>query len=147
MAPEPVGNPFENLIRLMLIIFFIFTSYFTIGGRSEMPLDPPAASGQLPTGSEVLTVIDSVEALILESAPPQINLHVMGYQPDGCTFPVQVEQSVDGNTITVRIYRVLPPDIMCTMQLVPYDENIPLGSFESGEYTINVNGTVITVNL
>jgi hypothetical protein len=150
MAPEPVGNPFENLIRLMLLIFFIFSTYFTIGGRSDMPVEPPrdgGASSALPSGSEVLTVIDSVDALILESAPPQINLHVTGYQPDGCTFPVQVEQSVDGNNINVRIYRMLPPDIMCTMQLVSYDETIPLGSFESGEYTIDVNGTVITVNL
>jgi hypothetical protein len=149
MAPEPVGNPFENLIRLLLLVFFIFTSYFTIAGRSQTPLEPPVdgTGGALPSGSEVLTVIESVDALILESAPPQINLHVTGYQPDGCTFPVQVEQSVDGNTITVRIYRVLPPDIMCTMQLVPYDVTIPLGSFESGEYTIDVNGTVVTVNL
>ena len=41
MAPEPVGNPFENLIRLMLLIFFIFSTYFTIGGRSDMPTAPP----------------------------------------------------------------------------------------------------------
>ena len=115
-----------------------------------MPINPPPdgdASGALPSGSEVLTVIDSVDALILESDPPQINLHVSGYQPDGCTFPVEVEQSVEGNSINVRIYRVLPPDIMCTMQLVPYDDTISLGSFESGAYTIDVNGTVITVNL
>ena len=150
MAPEPVGNPFENLIRLMLLIFFIFTSYLTIGGRSDMSAEPPrdgSASGELPSGSEVLTVIETVDALILESAPPQINLHVTGYQPDGCTFPVQVEQSVEGSTITVRIFRVLPPDIMCTMQLVTYDDTIPLGSFDSGEYTIDVNGMVITVNI
>lgn len=150
MAPEPV-NPFEDLIRLLLLIFFAFSAYFTVGGQGTAPAQPSrdegVGGGAPPSGSEVLTVIDSVDALILESAPPQINLHVTGYQPDGCTFPVQVEQSQEGNTITVRIFRVLPPDIMCTMQLVSYDETIPLGSFESGEYSIDVNGTVITVNV
>jgi hypothetical protein len=104
--------------------------------------------GAQASGSESLTVIETVDAMILESFPVQISLHVTGYQPDGCTFPVQVEQTRDGNTISVKIYRILPPDIMCTMQLVPYDENIRLdGGFESGEYTIDVNGTVVTVKI
>ena len=150
VAPDPV-NPLENLIRLMLLIFLGFMAFFGRGGSSD--INPPqrpdvTAGGAEASGSETLTVIEKVDALILESFPAQISLHVTGYQPDGCTFPVQVEQTRDGNTVSVKIYRILPPDIMCTMQLVPYDENIKLdGSFESGDYTIDVNGTVVDVKI
>ena len=77
-------------------------------------------------------------------------------QPDGPRISVSVENVMapvlvfnrDGNTVSVKIYRILPPGIMCTMQLVPYDENIKLdGSFDSGEYRIDVNGTVVNVKI
>jgi hypothetical protein len=148
MAPEPI-NPLENLIRLLLLIFLGLTAFFGRSGGNDINQPPDVNSGGAQaSGSQVLTVIDKVDAMVLESFPAQISLHVTGYQPDGCTFPVQVEQTRDSNTVSVKIYRILPPDIMCTMQLVPYDENIKLdGSFESGEYTIDVNGTVITVKI
>ncbi|MEO8606294.1 MAG: hypothetical protein ABI690_00305 [Chloroflexota bacterium] len=148
MAPDPV-NPLENLIRLFLLIFLAFTAFFGRSGGSD--INPPpdiSTGGAQASGSETLTVVEKVDALILESFPAQISVHVTGYQPDGCTYPVQVQQTRVGNTVSVKIYRILPPDIMCTMQLVPYDENIKLdGSFESGEYSIDVNGTVVTVKI
>jgi len=150
MLPEPV-NPLQNLIWFMLLIFFGFAAFLGTSESNPPPVLPPTdggASGVPPSGSQVLTVIESVDALLLESFPVQIHLHITGYQPDGCTFPVQVEQSRDGNSVNVRIYRVLPPDIMCTMQLVPYDETIALdGGFEPGDYTIDVNGTVVQVTV
>ena len=148
VAPDPV-NPLENLIRLFLLIFLGFMAFFGRGGSSD--INPPHrdnTGGAQASGSETLTVIENVDAMILESFPAQISLHITGYQPDGCTFPVQVEQTREGNIVSVKIYRILPPDIMCTMQLVPYDENIKLdGSFESGDYTIDVNGTVVDVKI
>jgi hypothetical protein len=73
---------------------------------------------------------------------------VSGYQPDGCDLPVIVEQRRDGNTVYVDIYRELPPDVFCTMQLVPYNDTIKLdGDFESGSYQINVNGVIVEVQL
>jgi hypothetical protein len=148
-VPDPI-NPLDNLIRLMLFIFLGLAAFFGFNWRGDVnpPLDG-GASGVQPSGSQVLTVIEKVEPLVEEvSNTYQLTLHVTGYQPDGCTFPVQVEQTRDGNTITVKIYRVLPPDIFCTMQLVIYDENIPLdGSFGSGDYTFDVNGTILNVSL
>jgi len=146
--PEPV-SPLENLIRLALMMFLGIVAFFGADWSSSMnpPRDGDANSAQ-PSGSEVLTVIERVEPIILESYPYQIQLRVTGYQPDGCTFPVQVEQARDDSTVTVKIFRVLPPDILCTMQLVPYDETISLeGGFESGTYTIDVNGTIVELTL
>jgi hypothetical protein len=147
MADPNPTNPFELLGR---ILFAIFLGFFismnanpSSGGTTVKPTEPQGAQP-----AQVLTVIETVDALMLESFPVQITLHVTGYQPDGCDFPVQVSQSREGNTVTVKVYRELPPDILCTMQLVPYDESIKLdGSFEPGEYTIDVNGTVITVTI
>src|SRR5262245_12197581 len=127
MVPEPI-NPLENLIRLLLFIFLGLAAFFSFdwsGGANPTP--DGGASAAPPSGSEVLTIIEKIEPLVEEvSNTYQVTLHVTGYQPDGCTYPVQVEQTRDGNTVTIKIYRVLPPDILCTMQVVPYDENIPL---------------------
>lgn len=154
--PAPT-NPFEMLIRLFLGLFLAFAAFF---GSSSLPdsgsssdagqgggeVRPTESSGLSP--AQVLTVIESVDALIMESFPAQISLNVSGYQPDGCEFPVLVEQTRDGNNVSVKVYRELPPDILCTMVLQPYNESIKLdGTFESGTYQIAVNGVVIEVTV
>jgi hypothetical protein len=152
MAVEP-NNPLDSLFLLFTLFLFGFFGFFGITTSSEPPgaIPPPVEStipAQAADGNESLTIIDSVETIVMESYPYQITLHVTGYQPDGCTFPVQVEQSRQDNTVTVKIYRIVPTDVMCTMQLVPYDANIPLdGGFESGSWTIDVNGTVVNLDL
>lgn len=93
------------------------------------------------------TIIESAEVLVLESFPPQLMLNVKGSQPDGCDYPVQIEQNQEGKTITVHIFRELPMDIMCPMILREYEASIPLGSLDPGEYKIDVNGVIVTVKL
>lgn len=155
MDPNPT-NPLEMLIRLVLGFFFVLTAVFSGGafpgsggasdggqGGGEVRPTPPGTNA-----AQVLTVIESVDAVILESFPVQISLNVTGYQPDGCDFPVFVEQTRDGNNVSIKIYRELPVDIMCTMMLLPYNENIKLdGTFESGTYQIDVNGFIIEVTV
>lgn len=93
-------------------------------------------------------VIETVDAMILESFPPQISIHVVGYQSDGCEFPVQVDQRREGNEVFVQIYRRLSIATTCLAVIVPYEANINLGSFEMGEtYTIHVNGVTVEVEL
>jgi hypothetical protein len=103
------------------------------------------------TGDNTMRVphtIESVDALLLESFPVQIMLQVKGYQPDGCEMPVKVEQSREGNAVTVEVFRDLPPDTACPMVIKQYDATIKLdGRFEPGTYTIDVNGTIVTVKI
>ena len=78
----------------------------------------------------------------------QVQLHVTGEQPDGCDFPVIVEQAREGNTVTVSIYREVPLAVMCPMILLPYDDTIPLaGNFEPGDYVFQVNDFVVQQTL
>ena len=100
------------------------------------------------TPMRVFHSIESVDALLMESFPVQIMLQVKGYQTDGCDAPVQIQQSREGNTVSVQIFRDLPPDMVCTLAYTPYKATVKLdGGFESGTYAIDVSGMVITVKI
>lgn len=98
--------------------------------------------------SRIQTVIETVEVNVLESFPMQLDLVITGYQPDGCDFPVEVEQTIDGNRVSVAVYRNIPVDTMCPMNIVPYNETIRIdGSFTGGTIRINVNSFFTSINL
>ena len=142
----------EWIIQLLMAFLFGIFGYTSASQSSVAPpVFEATAEAAAPGGdlveSGILTVVENVDALLLESFPVQIHLHVTGYQPDGCNVPVQVIQQRDGNNVTVRIFREVPADVMCPMNIVPYDETIPLGSFEPGTYTIDVNGVTIEVQI
>jgi hypothetical protein len=89
---------------------------------------------------KVLTNIFRVDVKVMESQPMRISLDVEGEHPDGCEYPVIVDQTRQGNTVDIEVYREVPADVICPMILKPYRDRISVdGSFESGEYTINVN--------
>lgn len=89
---------------------------------------------------KVLTNILSVDVNISETDPPRISLEVYGEHPDGCDYPVHVDQSRDGNAVSIEVYRNVPADVFCPMILKPYQDTIVLdGSFTKGAYTIKVN--------
>ena len=86
---------------------------------------------------KVLTNIFRVDVKTTEN---RISLEVEGEHPDGCEYPVIVDQSRRGNTVNVSVYREVPADVVCPMILKPYRDTIRLESdFAPGEYTINVN--------
>jgi inhibitor of cysteine peptidase len=137
----------EIIIRILILLFTLL-----FGVQQDVGTPPPLIEGTSPaSGEETIrsfTVIESVDALLLESFPVQINLQVNGYQPDGCDFPVQVEQRREGNEVFVDIYRDVPLAVMCPAMLVGYEETIHLdGGFESGTYTIHVNDQTIEVTI
>lgn len=107
-----------------------------------------AVIGTAVEGVQSLTIIEKVETQVSASVPATITLQVSGYHPDGCKFPVQVEQSRAADKVTVKIFRIVPTDVMCTMELNPYSDTITLdGTFDSGTYSVDVNGTVIEVKV
>jgi hypothetical protein len=136
--PYDPTNPIGILIRLLLLLLLFL-------GISQRAATPPVPDGAT---QRSYTRIDSVGIQILEMYPYQVNLEVTGQQPDGCDFPVIVEQRREGNTIYVEIYRNVPLGVMCPMVLLPYDTMIHLDErLESGTYTINVNGTIVEPTL
>jgi hypothetical protein len=142
---------FPAVFVALILGFLLFA-----GVRQEIApptLDSDVATAQAAPddttgGRQSLTVVEKVETAVSATVPATITLQISGYHPDGCKFPVQVEQTREGNTVTVKIYRIVPVDVMCTMELNPYNETITLdGTFESGDYTLDVNGTVVQVKV
>lgn len=94
---------------------------------------------------KVLTNIFQVDVTVVGE---QISLAVKGEHPDGCDYPVRVDQSRDGNQVNVVVYREVPADVFCPMILQPYQGNIQIeGSFAAGEYTVRVNSHSQTVRI
>ena len=89
---------------------------------------------------KVLTNIMRVDVHVGDARPARVSLEVEGEHPDGCDFPVLVDQTRAGNRINVEIYREVPADVICPMILRPYKGRIQLdGRFDKGSYSIAVN--------
>jgi inhibitor of cysteine peptidase len=86
--------------------------------------------------------VDSVQIMILESFPVQIQVVAEGYLPDGCTEIDKITTEREENTFNVNITTKRPKDAICTQAIVPFNETIPLEAqgLKAGNYTVNVNG-------
>lgn len=84
-------------------------------------------------------IIESLEVLILESFPVQVQVIVSGQLPDGCTEldEISVEQKENVFDLTVQTRRPTG-DIACTMALVPFSETVALdvAGLAAGTYTV-----------
>lgn len=88
--------------------------------------------------------VDSIEVLILESFPVQINVRTRGTLPNGCTTIDDVSTEQVGNEFNVVISTIQPADAVCSQAVVPFEENIALDvdGLPAGSYQVNVNGRI-----
>ena len=86
-----------------------------------------------------LPIVD-VSATILESFPPQVNLHITGYLADSCTTLHQTTDSRQDNTVHIQITTKRPVDLVCAAVVAEIEHIVSLGTFEPGEYQAIVNG-------
>lgn len=127
----------EELIRLLILVVGLL-----FAGAESQPI------GDGPQMQRQPIMIEEVMPMTTRSLPAQINLRVSGTIGDGCDFPVQVEQTRDGDTVSVTLYREMPADVACTMMVQSYEDSIQLDdTFDSGSYTITVNGVSVTVDI
>jgi len=114
-------------------------------GDADMP-EQPVENPYAPQPSDANLVsdnvyIDQADLLILESYPLQFTLSVSGNLPDPCHhLRVTVSAPDSENRIDVQLYSLANPETMCIQVLEPFDVNIPLGSFPTGEYHLYLNG-------
>lgn len=118
------------------------------GGTSEetatvepTATDAPAA----PTGIQPdrgQAAVSSVDVLILESFPVQVNVVARGDLPDTCTTIDQVISQRNENEFRVVVTTFRQPDATCAQTLVPFEETISLDvlGLPAGTYQVIVNG-------
>jgi len=98
--------------------------------------------------SDIDKVMTNINRVAVTVAGQRISLAIEGEHPDGCDFPVIVDQTRQGNRVEVQVYREIPADVFCPMILQPYQGTMHLdGSFTAGEYTIQVNSHSQTVTV
>lgn len=141
------------LIRILTMLFLGLGLGVTVTSSSG-PMPPPVIEDSpivTPEGDamqQVPSVVEQVEAVLLESDPVQIQLRVVGYHPDGCEVPLSIAETHTGSQVRVEIYRELPADVMCPMMILPFEETIRLtGGFAPGTYQIDVNGVTVEVTV
>jgi len=102
------------------------------------PLEPLPDEASMSRGEVSIT---SQELLIMESYPLQVALLIKGTLPTPChRLRVEVSEPDIQNFIAVEAYSLVDPDQNCIQVLEPFDENIPLGSYPDGSYTVTLNG-------
>ena len=107
----------------------------------ESPFAPQPGDAALQRGPVFL---DATELLQLESYPIQINVHLQGELPSPCHQLRVVVSAPDAqNQIQLDVYSLAEPNAVCVAMTQPFDENISLGSFPAGKYTVWVNGVMI----
>lgn len=106
-----------------------------------------AATGNLTQASGSTTAagdpgpvyVDSTEILYLESYPVQVELLVNGSLPTPChEIEYEVQDGVD--SIDVLLWSVADPEMVCAAVLEPFELVIPLGSFETADLPVYLNG-------
>ena len=104
--------------------------------------DPPAPAAPIPDDDKFIisemTYIDSIDLLMLESWPLQVNAVIKGNLPDGCTVIHQVESQLDGAVFNISIFTIREKEAFCTEALVPFEEVVPLDVYglPAGTYTV-----------
>jgi len=104
---------------------------------TPVPADPNLVRGNV--------FLDSTELLTLESSPLQFTLALKGNLPTPCNkLRVDVSPPDSENKIVVDVYSVAQADMICAQVVKPFEENVPLGSFPAGHYSLWVNEELVT---
>jgi inhibitor of cysteine peptidase len=87
-------------------------------------------------------LVESVDALILESFPVQVNVVVEGQLPDACSFIEKVEQERQEDEFKIQLTLARRPDARCAPQPTPFEQVVSLDvlGLEAGVYTADVHG-------
>ncbi len=145
---------FDTKGRTFVIATLTLLSVTLLGcapaGQPSPTAEPEPTSAPAP-GDVVqgVAVVESLDVLILESFPVQVQAVVRGNLPDGCTTLDQVTTTREENLFRIELTTQRPADAICTEALVPFEEVVPLDvlGLPAGEYTVDANGVTATFAL
>ena len=137
----------------LISTFILSISLLVITACTSTPASTPAATPTFTptTVQEILQpiLVESVQVDIGVGSPIPVEIHVSGTWPDLCAQLSQVEQTIEGDRITIDLL-ASPADPNCPPDIVglPFQISIPLNMVEMavGTYTISVNGVETSFN-
>jgi inhibitor of cysteine peptidase len=95
--------------------------------------------------------VDTVDVMMLQSLPTQIQVVATGVLPDACTEIGETTVQQDGNRFEIEMltHSNLFQDQACAQVVAPYEETIPLdvAGLAAGEYVVEVNGVTDSFTL
>ncbi|HEY2981554.1 MAG TPA: hypothetical protein VGJ22_10260 [Anaerolineales bacterium] len=84
--------------------------------------------------------LDSTEVVAMESYPVQFAVVLKGHLPTPChQLRVVYHEPDSQNRLKLEVYSVVDPTAACMQVLQPFDQNVYLGTFATGDYTVWVN--------
>jgi len=94
-------------------------------------------------------IVDSIEILILESFPVQVNVAIKGSLRNGCERIDQIFKEYVEDDFKITLITTQDQDAICTQALVPFEQTIGLDvlGLEAGIYNVDVNGIASTFTL
>jgi len=111
---------------------------------SETQVNPTQIAGPATGEPEQLrgpVFIDQAELLIRESFPIQVDLHLRGSLPTPCaTLRWMVGEPDEQGRIEVEAYSSQDAGLACIQVLQEFEQNIPLGAYSTGSYSVWLNG-------
>jgi hypothetical protein len=87
-----------------------------------------------------------VDEVVVEERDGAYFALVNGNLPDSCSTVAGIEQSVEGNTISLTVSASRLSDVGCAQVLTPFSQEVQLDTegLEPGDYTVDVNGELST---
>ncbi len=136
----------KNRIGLIVLLIFMFTAVAC--GSADPTPTPVSATDPPPTPTTPaepvpgIATVESLQVVILESFPVQVQAAVRGVLPDGCTELDQITTAREGNTFTISLTTLRDNQAICTEAEVPFAENVALDALDldAGQYTVTANG-------
>ena len=106
------------------------------------PIYGPRAGDENLTRGEVF--VDSVDILTMESYPLQFAAVLNGNLPTPChQLRVVIREPDEQNAIRLEAYSLMDPADVCAQVLEPFEQNVYLGSFPAGHYSLWVNDDMV----
>lgn len=140
-------------VRFWIVLLLIITGRLVTGCTvlNEPAQDHPNAPTQTIANEPTRALLDqdyipghqgeflSIDVLILESFPVQVQAHVTGYLRDGCVELVDVTSERQDDTFVLTLNTRRPAgDVACTEALVPFDAVVSLDAYglPAGTYLV-----------
>jgi inhibitor of cysteine peptidase len=145
---------YTKIITVLITVFVVIHSGCVDEKQNETGLGNPTNNSQGINGTNNsqgasggdytygTANVESVQIMILESFPVQIQVIAEGYLPDGCTEINEIKTEREGNVFNINISTKRPKDAVCTQAIESFTRTIPLDvwGLKAGNYTVNVNG-------